>query len=824
MTFVPGMSSPSLASPRRFLPAARLQLLLAVLLPLASPSILHAATPVPLVVRVNDWAAMPFSGNVSTSAGNPAYMARVNFMRPEPGGSGRIWVCDLNGNLYIFSPGGTAATRSASLLDQARNRTAYLDFNGESATADASEKTYVPNAAGTAVSAAAPNGLFQLFTKKEGYANGLVTFQFDPGYATNGKFYTIHIESVPDTNLQESETLRKPVTTKFPGLNTAGYTSTPRISPPTNSATRQAVLIEWTDTNRANTTFEGTAREILRIGYNQKIHPLGDITFNPTAQPGSPEWGVMYLAGGDGGSGESNSSKASPQRLDSMVGKILRIIPDLTLRTGDSSVSPNGRYRIPNENPFTNTATYGSGVRKEIWTLGHRNPHRFTWHLPDEPGGPADLLVEEIGLNAWEEVNIIRRGKNYGYSNREGPQQLTISSGSPVLSSPPASDTLPIKKDSLTNAPGEFTPVYPVITYPHTSAWGDAITNGFFYKGTAIPALQGKFVFGDITTGRVFCSKWEDMLAADDGVASTTAEVQPVTFLWDDPNDSPDAGLQYYDRFFGIVEEGYDFRGGVDSDLPGSATIAGAGRADIRLAVDAAGELYITSKSDGVIRSLGTVFVTQPVNRFVNTGVDTSFTASATAETTPSYQWQRQAPGADWVNLSNDATFTGVTTTTLNLHAPGYTYNASRFRCVATCTSGSQAFSIAALLDLRSIPDAWLSTYFNASEKADVAISGDLADPDHDGLVNLLEYAFGFDPETDSSPSMPVIERVGSNVRLVFPVPRAATMNYTVEKSTDLQNWSSSGITLSTAAGKTTATLPLSSGLQAFLRIQVAPK
>jgi hypothetical protein len=69
-----------------------------------------------------------------------------------------------------------------------------------------------------------------------------------------------------------------------------------------------------------------------------------------------------------------------------------------------------------------------------------------------------------------------------------------------------------------------------------------------------------------------------------------------------------------------------------------------------------------------------------------------------------------------------------------------------------------------------------------------------------------------------------MVERVGSNVRLVFPVPRSSTLNYTVQKSLDLVNWDTGGITLSTASGKTTATLPLSTGRQVFLRILVVPK
>ena len=662
---------------------------------------------------------MPLSGNITTSSGIPAYMSRVNFMKPEPGGSGRMWVCDLNGNLHIFHSAGTYASRTGALLDQAKTRSAYLDFNGNAAATENPDKTYVPNSAGTATSAQAPDGLFPLFTKRQGYANGLVTFEFDPGYATNGKFYTVHIE----TNSTDGTAGRLPVTTKFPGFNASGYTPTARILPAGSSPTRQAILIEWTDTNRANGTFEGTARELLRLVYNSHIHPLGDITFHPTAQPGDAEWGAMYLASGDGGSGEKNATRTNPQRLDSMVGKILRIIPDLSLHPGDSTLSANGRYRIPNDNPFTGY----SGARKEIWTLGHRNPHRFLWQIPD--AGEPVLLVTEIGLNAWEEVNILKAGKNYGYSEREGPQKLTISSSEPVTGPLPDSDSLAIRLNGFESFPGEFVPEYPVIAYPHTAAYGDAISNGFIYRGRGIPALRGKFVFGDITTGRLFSCDWNAMLAADDGNPASTAAPQPITLKWDDPNDSPDQGVQTYERFFEIVEAAYDHRGGADSDLPGGATISGTGRADIRLALDAEGELYVTSKSDGMIR----------------------------------------------------------------------------------------------LLAVRTIPDSWLSTYFSAGERADLSISGDMADPEKDGLVNLLEYAFAFDPEADSSQGLPKLVKSGTQATLTFPVPRS-TLNYIVEKSTDLVEWDTEGVSTSTSAGTMTATYPMSAGVRTFLRIMVTPK
>ncbi len=142
-------------------------------------------------------------------------------------------------------------------------------------------------------------------------------------------------------------------------------------------STREAVLIEWTDTNTANTTFEGNARELLRVKLNGQIHPMGDLIFNPTARPGDPDWRVLYIACGDGGSGESKNleMRSNPQRLDLLVGKILRIIPDPAEKKDSSKVSENGRYRIPNDNPFVGK----TGARGEIWAYGLRNPARLTW-------------------------------------------------------------------------------------------------------------------------------------------------------------------------------------------------------------------------------------------------------------------------------------------------------------------------------------------------------------------------------------------------------------------------------------------------------------
>ena len=129
---------------------------------------------------------------------------------------------------------------------------------------------------------------------------------------------------------------------------------------------------------------EGTARELLRTELASPIHPLGEMTFNLTARRGDPDWRVMYVGAGDAGTGEQKDiRRGNPQRLDTLNGKILRIIPDLREHAAVSTVSENGRYRIPNDNPSSRLCAQGSGV-------GVRNPHRLIWDVdPAQPRARA---------------------------------------------------------------------------------------------------------------------------------------------------------------------------------------------------------------------------------------------------------------------------------------------------------------------------------------------------------------------------------------------------------------------------------------------------
>ena len=380
-----------------------------------------------IAVRLTDAFVAPKS---STGWGaTTAQVARINFLRPEPVAglaASRLFINDMNGRLSIVD----RATGSFST---------YLDFDA------------IFNGVGSGD-----------FDADPGYAAGLVTMEFDPAYATNGKFYTVHTELGPGSAIDY----------------------------------RQAVLSEWEDTNIADGTFTGTRAELLRVDYVNRIHPLGDISFNPAAtDPSHPDWRNMYIASGDGGSGESRGgARDNPQRLDSLVGKILRILP--------TEAGTGGGYAIPADNPFAAT----TGANPAVFATGLRNPHRLSWDIDE--AGTARGLISDIGLYAYEEVNLLTAGVNYGYSRIEGDQVLGADNR---VSDDPLPTTLPLLGAGGTTL-GTSEPTYPLAFYSHLD--GDAIAGGFVYRGQAIPALQGKFVFGDITNARLFYADLAEMLAA----------------------------------------------------------------------------------------------------------------------------------------------------------------------------------------------------------------------------------------------------------------------------------------------------------------------
>jgi hypothetical protein len=543
-------------------------------------------------ILLEDFASLPLSSVTTSTYPSPInfqdQLGRVNYFLSEPIKtlqSSRFFVIDMNGTLYM--------------LDNATKKiTPYLKFAE----------------------------IFPKFTSGRSFTSGLISLAFDPAYAKNGKFYTVHTE---DPGRSGSAA---PVDTHLPRLNLNEYKTTPAENAPVGTINFESVLMEWTDNDIRNSTFEGTAREILRVGSNNVTHPMDDLLFNPLARPGHYDYGNLYISVGDGRAGEAPGIiHTIPQRLDALQGKILRITPDITLHPKDL-LGSNGRYRIPSIGSDRNPYVSVRGARGEIYALGFRNPQRMSWDPITNT-----LIVDDIGLHSWEEVDIVVKGGNYGYAEREGPEQLFVggpndgktgSQINPKISFP-AADTLTV---DLIDKP--FTPIYPAAVYSHRD--GDSIGNGFVYRGKVLPQLVGKYIFTDLPTGRMFYTDLVEMIAAG-GIQNKAAEVHEIQIMYKSPYDTLDK-TAVKRRIYDIVADAFTHKEGVglkNTVLPSaSASVGGfrdgvmrenkfdtygvpygGGRADVRLAVDGNGELYVLSKSDGMIRKLEGMVTPRPASR-----------------------------------------------------------------------------------------------------------------------------------------------------------------------------------------------------------------
>lgn len=347
------------------------------------------------------------------------------------------------------------------------------------------------------------------FIHQPGLATGFGSFAFHPEFAKNGLIYTTHTEPAASAKADFS------------------YDDSIKV-------TLQWVLTEWKADNPGASTFTGTGRELFRVNMVTGIHGVQEIAFNPLAKPGDEDYGLLYLGVGEGGCVESGYPFLA-HSLQRVWGTILRINP-----AGRNSA--NGQYGIPPQNPFVKTPK----ALKEIYAYGFRNPHRITWSTKGE------MLVGNVGHGNIESLNLVLKGHDYGWPIREGTFLLDpYGDLNSVYPLPPNDSTYHI--------------TYPVAQYDHDE--GKAFSGGFEYTGKAIPQLKGKYLFGDIPTGRLFYVEMADIKLG------TQAPIK-------------------------------EWKTSINGALKTLAELSPSQRIDLHFGRDAQGEIYLLTKANGKVYKL----------------------------------------------------------------------------------------------------------------------------------------------------------------------------------------------------------------------------
>jgi len=192
-----------------------------------------------------------------------------------------------------------------------------------------------------------------------------------------------------------------------------------------------------------------TEKQLLVVAQPYPNHKGGMVEFGPD--------GFLYIALGDGGSGGDPGDRG--QNTNELLGKLLRI-----------DVDHGTPYAIPKDNPFA-----GGGGRLEIFAYGLRNPWRFSF---DRQTG--ELWAADVGQDAWEEIDVVKRGGNYGWRMMEGAHCFLPRDG--------------CVRDGL---------IPPIAEYGHDKG-RCSITGGYVYRGVRLPALRGVYLYGDFCSGEIF--------------------------------------------------------------------------------------------------------------------------------------------------------------------------------------------------------------------------------------------------------------------------------------------------------------------------------
>jgi uncharacterized repeat protein (TIGR03806 family) len=284
-------------------------------------------------------------------------------------------------------------------------------------------------------------------------------------------------ENTPNVSAFDAHFIDLPAT--FPAFNDDGEGGLLGMAFHPNYATNRYVYLSWTEdgppgwpmvsvvarftANPGGLTLDtGTHMDIIRVNQPYTNHNGGQITFGPD--------GFLYIGLGDGGSGGDPQNHG--QDTTDVLGDMLRIDVD--------GAAP---YTIPTTNPFFTTpgakcpADHTSSANcPEIYSSGLRNPWRWSF---DRATG--ELWLGDVGQNLHEEIDRIERGGNYGWNCREG---LSAYGGAPGTCGPASTFVEPV--------------------HDYGRSLGASVTGGYVYRGSALPALVGRYVFGDFISGRIW--------------------------------------------------------------------------------------------------------------------------------------------------------------------------------------------------------------------------------------------------------------------------------------------------------------------------------
>lgn len=216
-------------------------------------------------------------------------------------------------------------------------------------------------------------------------------------------------------------------------------------APSANKSDHMDVIAEYQAPANTGPIEPASGRIILTQEKPDGNHDGGCLQFGPD--------GYLYFSFGDGGGqGDKHGEIGNGQKMDIMLGKILRI--DIN--------TPQG-YLVPKDNPFVGR----KDARGEIWAYGFRNPYRFSFDKASN-----QLFAGDVGQDLWEEVDIVKKGGNYGWRLFEGTHPYNPANGS---------DTRGI--------------TMPISEYPHKE--GVSVIGGYVYNGRQVPVLKGKYFFAD---------------------------------------------------------------------------------------------------------------------------------------------------------------------------------------------------------------------------------------------------------------------------------------------------------------------------------------